>query len=188
MIPSKNTIYIVLALIVIISVAAVANSIMQQKGGQVACTAEAKICPDGTAVGRTGPNCTFAPCPGGDATTTPPTHPGGGMLAMHSAKIGEKINIGGLTMMPTAVIQDSRCATDVVCIQAGTVTASVALGGVVSPTTYIFTLGTQVTVEGWDIKLVNVQPAPLSTKKLARSDYTLSFTAVQHSGVPTGER
>lgn len=28
-----------------------------------ACTAEAKICPDGSAVGRTGPNCDFAPCP-----------------------------------------------------------------------------------------------------------------------------
>jgi hypothetical protein len=28
-----------------------------------ACTAEAKLCPDGSAVGRTGPNCEFAPCP-----------------------------------------------------------------------------------------------------------------------------
>ncbi len=28
-----------------------------------ACTAEAKICPDGSAVGRVGPNCEFAPCP-----------------------------------------------------------------------------------------------------------------------------
>jgi len=28
-----------------------------------ACTQEAKICPDGTAVGRTGLNCEFAPCP-----------------------------------------------------------------------------------------------------------------------------
>ncbi len=28
----------------------------------VACTAEAKRCPDGSYVGRTGPNCTFAPC------------------------------------------------------------------------------------------------------------------------------
>lgn len=27
------------------------------------CTEEAKICPDGTAVGRTGPNCEFAECP-----------------------------------------------------------------------------------------------------------------------------
>lgn len=29
----------------------------------VACTADAKICPDGTAVGRVGPDCEFAPCP-----------------------------------------------------------------------------------------------------------------------------
>jgi len=29
------------------------------------CTEEAKICPDGRTVGRTGPNCEFAPCPGG---------------------------------------------------------------------------------------------------------------------------
>jgi len=29
----------------------------------VACTMEAKLCPDGSAVGRTGPNCEFAACP-----------------------------------------------------------------------------------------------------------------------------
>jgi hypothetical protein len=28
------------------------------------CTLEAKVCPDGSAVGRTGPNCQFAKCPG----------------------------------------------------------------------------------------------------------------------------
>ena len=28
-----------------------------------ACTAEAKLCPDGSAVGRQGPNCEFAACP-----------------------------------------------------------------------------------------------------------------------------
>lgn len=31
--------------------------------GRIACTEEAKICPDGTAVGRIGPDCEFAPCP-----------------------------------------------------------------------------------------------------------------------------
>lgn len=30
----------------------------------VACTMDAMICPDGTAVGRSGPNCEFDPCPG----------------------------------------------------------------------------------------------------------------------------
>jgi serpin B len=29
----------------------------------IACTADAMICPDGSAVGRVGPNCEFAPCP-----------------------------------------------------------------------------------------------------------------------------
>ena len=29
----------------------------------VACTQEAKLCPDGSSVGRTGPNCDFATCP-----------------------------------------------------------------------------------------------------------------------------
>lgn len=29
----------------------------------VACTADAMICPDGSSVGRTGPNCEFATCP-----------------------------------------------------------------------------------------------------------------------------
>ncbi len=34
-------------------------------GGDIACTADAKLCPDGvTYVGRTGPNCAFAACPG----------------------------------------------------------------------------------------------------------------------------
>lgn len=35
-----------------------------QSGGQVACTMEAKLCPDGSSVGRQGPKCEFAPCPG----------------------------------------------------------------------------------------------------------------------------
>ncbi len=30
---------------------------------QAACTLEAMLCPDGTSVGRSGPNCSFAPCP-----------------------------------------------------------------------------------------------------------------------------
>jgi putative hemolysin len=33
--------------------------------GNIACTEEAKLCPDGSAVGRVGPNCEFAACPVG---------------------------------------------------------------------------------------------------------------------------
>lgn len=31
--------------------------------GRTACSAEAKLCPDGSVVGRIGPNCEFAECP-----------------------------------------------------------------------------------------------------------------------------
>ena len=39
----------------------------------VACTQEAKICPDGTAVGRTGSNCEFTPCPVQNSATSSPS-------------------------------------------------------------------------------------------------------------------
>lgn len=35
-----------------------------------ACTQEAKLCPDGSSVGRSGPNCAFAPCPSTIPSTT----------------------------------------------------------------------------------------------------------------------
>ena len=38
--------------------------VRKQQPQPVACTEEAKLCPDGSAVGRVGPNCEFAPCPG----------------------------------------------------------------------------------------------------------------------------
>lgn len=53
-------------------------------GDQIMCTMEAKICPDGTGVGRTGPNCEFAPCPGEpgyvppETPTEPPVEDGSG--------------------------------------------------------------------------------------------------------------
>lgn len=40
----------------------------------VACTMDAKICPDGSAVGRSGPTCQFAACPIVIGAPTPATH------------------------------------------------------------------------------------------------------------------
>ncbi|MCK9352482.1 MAG: Hint domain-containing protein [Candidatus Pacebacteria bacterium] len=48
--------------------------------GGVACTMEAKICPDGSSVGRTGPNCEFTPC--GKATS-------GNVVPPNAEPIGE---------------------------------------------------------------------------------------------------
>src|SRR3989304_9728551 len=57
----------VIALIVIAVVAAVAGGgyyfLKLKTPEPKVCTADAKICPDGSSVGRIGPNCEFAPCP-----------------------------------------------------------------------------------------------------------------------------
>ena len=39
------------------------NPALPQQGDMVACTMDAKMCPDGSYVGRTGPACEFSPCP-----------------------------------------------------------------------------------------------------------------------------
>ena len=41
---------------------------LNSEPGAVACTMEAKICPDGSYVGRTGPNCEFATCPASESS------------------------------------------------------------------------------------------------------------------------
>lgn len=49
------------------------KSVMQLPPNRIVqCTMEAKVCPDGTSVGRSGPSCEFAPCP---TTPTPAQNP-----------------------------------------------------------------------------------------------------------------
>lgn len=45
--------------------------VVAKKQGPVTCTQEARICPDGSAVARTGPLCEFASCPNGDLPNRP---------------------------------------------------------------------------------------------------------------------
>ncbi|HBK33459.1 TPA: hypothetical protein DEP34_01865 [Candidatus Uhrbacteria bacterium] len=66
---SKPAMWLLLPYILWVSFAGYLNySIWQLNpssgSGQVACTQEAKLCPDGSYVGRTGPKCEFAQCPG----------------------------------------------------------------------------------------------------------------------------
>lgn len=46
---------------------------VNEEGEPVACTADAKICPNGTGVGRSGPDCSFDPCPSDRISYTAPT-------------------------------------------------------------------------------------------------------------------
>jgi hypothetical protein len=70
----KNSLYLLLV-IFFVSGCQISPALNNPKPAPVACSMIAKLCPDGTAVGRTGPNCEFAPCPiASTATATPPVN------------------------------------------------------------------------------------------------------------------
>lgn len=58
--------YALAGMIIIASISALGMVVFGGRGAsttEYACTMDARICPDGTAVGRVGPSCEFAPCP-----------------------------------------------------------------------------------------------------------------------------
>ena len=59
----KNLLIVIVGLAVVGALYAFVVPALPVKVEPVACTQEAMICPDGSAVGRTGPNCEFAACP-----------------------------------------------------------------------------------------------------------------------------
>ncbi len=64
---NKKEYYILSGLLVFIFVVSLVSYYFDQKNTRIAaCTLEARICPDGSAVGRIPPNCEFAPCPAGN--------------------------------------------------------------------------------------------------------------------------
>lgn len=68
-----NSRYLFPVVAVIIVAAAVYALTPNPSPEQVYCTQDAKLCPDGSSVGRVGPSCEFAPCPNGDTATESPT-------------------------------------------------------------------------------------------------------------------
>ena len=61
---NKNLVLIAAAVVMISALAFMIYRVgpSSREKSPVACTMEAKICADGSAVGRTGPNCEFAEC------------------------------------------------------------------------------------------------------------------------------
>ncbi len=137
-----------------------------------ACTTEAKICPDGSAVGRTGPNCEFAACP---ETSDGESGIVSGTKVTVMVKLGKSVEALGETIEPLKVVQDSRCPRDVQCIWAGTVQLEVQVLGGMGPGTLTLELGKPGTTEVNEITLTDVKPAPKSTVDIADSDYIFTF-------------
>lgn len=93
-------------------------------GGEKACTMEAKLCPDGSAVGRVGPNCEFAPCPPSEtATSTPSDSIGGNSILPYNSGVRGTVSLGPTCpverMPPDPVCADKPYATAVTVYRSG---------------------------------------------------------------------
>lgn len=111
------------------------------------CNGDAFMCPDGSSVGRTGPQCEFAACPPADATS-----------ARVETYLGGRDGGLGLTINPREVVSDSRCPKDVQCIWAGTVEVRAAVETKVAHGEHVFKLGEPKTVGDLTVTLVEVRP------------------------------
>lgn len=128
------------------------------------CNADAKICPDGSAVGRTGPNCEFAACPSPAATSgTVTTYMGGSATTLN------------ITINPKELVSDSRCPQDVQCIWAGTVEVRTIISSHVAHGEHVLTLGKPQVFGDYTVTLTKVTPDKKAAEEIPISSYRFTY-------------
>ena len=136
----------------------------------VACQMDAKICPDGSGVGRTGPTCEFAACPSPAATSSRTT----------TYLVGT-VTTMNVHVSPKAIVSDSRCPAGVTCIWAGTVEIRTVLSTSIAngeKGEYVLTLGKSQKFGNYTVTLVAVIPAKSQTP-IPDSSYRFTFEIVK---------
>jgi hypothetical protein len=128
------------------------------------CNQDAKICSDGSSVGRTGPDCHFAACPSSDATS-----------ATLTTYIDGQATGLNLTVNPRKVISDSRCPLNVQCIWAGTVEVRTVISTQVAHGEHTLKLGEPQVFGDFLVTLITVTPAPNAGEKIPEGSYRFVF-------------
>jgi hypothetical protein len=95
-------------------------------------------------------------------------------------KLGEVANFRGISIRPTAVTEDSRCAQDVQCIWAGTVKLEVESElDTTGKRTDTINLGTTHTIDTFAVSLLSVNPAPLAGSEITDVEYKFTIQVNQ---------
>jgi hypothetical protein len=231
-----NKIYILILIIIIALGVYFGWKQTPRSGEQISCTADALICPDGSGVGRTGPECQFSACPNQESFTGKLSQQGsefflavpapegmsgevlyslplkfsrisnvlaefigkevevrgkftaGNLLEVDTIDtvaspgtgqilVGETKTIGGVRITVNKIIEDSRCPTDVVCIQAGRLVANVTLKSNTDQETVNLILGatSPKLFDIYKVSLITAEPSPHSSQSQATRVYKLTF-------------
>lgn len=131
---------------------------------EVVCTMDAKQCPDGTYVGRTGKDCHFAECPAGNVEKF-----------TVSTNLGKQVNAGNVSITPKEVVSDSRCPVGVQCIWEGTVELKTALTTKVGNGEKTLKLNSPEILGDYSITLIEVSPTPKESTKIPAGSYKFTF-------------
>lgn len=92
-----------------------------------------------------------------------------------SVKLLETAVFKDIKIMPTKVLEDSRCASDVQCVWAGQVKIETEVVGKKDAIAHQFIEGSVFSFEGYNITLAKVEPYPVSTKKITEGEYRFTF-------------
>ena len=130
---------------------------------QVFCTMEAKMCPDGSYVGRSGPKCEFAECPKVEGSV--------------QVKFNQKILNNGVYITPLSLVSDSRCPSSVTCIWAGTVVIKIRLEEGTFSEEKEIELGNTVLFRDKTVTLERVTPGKEKTGEIPSSNYIFTLSA-----------
>lgn len=90
--------------------------------------------------------------------------------------VGQKGIVDGLTLTFNALVQDSRCPVDVVCIQAGAVNSNVTLATAnKTETRNLPSDEVPYTFDGYRISIVKIAPDRENKKEVPSNAYVLTF-------------
>jgi hypothetical protein len=132
------------------------------------CDGDAKVCPDGSAVGRSGPACEFTACPSPDATSAETT-----------TYLGGTVTALNMSVSPKEIISDSRCPIEVTCVWAGTVEVRTTLSTPVSHGEHVLALGTPQVFGAYTVTLIGVTPEK-TEEAIPGSSYRFTFEIIKN--------
>lgn len=95
--------------------------------------------------------------------------------------LGESAKFGSLTITPLELIEDSRCAIDMVCVWAGTVRVKLRTVSGLGASEQTLELGRSMTTEAEEVKFISVSPSRKESEPAPEGEYRFSFEVRRRS-------
>ncbi len=92
--------------------------------------------------------------------------------------LGQRVQFPALSVKPVAIEEDSRCPSDVQCIQAGTVRVQIEMVSAAGTSTGILKLDEVFTTKTESITLIGVEPGKISTATTSLEAYRFTIKVV----------